>query len=669
MDRSSLHLHGTLRGVLSALIPAVADYGFLHLVDDDGRAREVAVKHRDSGREGRLMRVLREIRPRIVESGALIGHVMETGRPQRIEGPAARRVIESIPADRDVMNGLREFLPRAFLVLPLRGESDAVLGALSLARAETDLRFTDREVVFLGVVARQAGMAIGNARLLEASLTEEKEKKKKEEEKKKKEEEEKEEEKTEAISPEEEEDDSADDIAPGRQEAPTAPAEAPAAPAESPAEEALRSLHYLAGGLGEYLGEHLREIKEEFVVRMLEVPEDDPLRGSFHGLARSVDRASSILSGLVDFSRARTEEAEEVGLDEVLTEVVAEMEEEAADVGVEIKVEVDPDVGEVRVGERGLYRAVREILRNGLEAMPEGGRLRISSSAESVSSIQAAASPYPPHPGSYARVRVRDDGPGMAADVLGRAFEPFFTTKDRDDHPGLGLTTVFGITKLTRGHLWLESWKDGGTRVDLYFPIAGKKEEADARAKREGTKKHRGGEEERDGGKQPKRAGASGGETGGRGEEEEGETTTSGAEETTSPTVLLFESQADARARAAGMFRRAGLRVLEASSETEALDLWRRIGEEVDALIIDADSGPTTREGAGNKSLLELSRMIRPGLPVLYASRMPRMDRAFPEMLDGTIRFVEKPFREDQLMRKLGEFLQVPPDEERSSEA
>ena len=604
MAPASLQLHATLRHVLSALVPDIADYGFIHLAEEDGSVREVAVSHRDPAREGRLMRMLRRVRPQIVARGTLSGHVVATGEVQRIEGPAARRVIESIPADRETLGRIREFLPRAFLVLPLQAGTDT-LGSLSLARAETDLRFTDREVIFLGVIARQAALAIQNARLLEAGAsagdTEP------------------------SLSPEASPPLDLDELPEGLSPE-VAPPEEPgsdvASPSETPAREAsspakgpaadLRtpaalSMPYVTGAIGEILIEQLKEVKEEFVVRMLEIPDDNPLRRTFYDLARRVDRATSILSRLVDFSRHRRAVSEEVHLNVVVAEAVEGLERQARDQGIQIRVELDTEVGPVSVEERGLSQAMGEILRNALEAMPDGGRLQVGTTTARVSPTQAAAAPYPMHAGGYVCLRVRDNGPGMERRVLAQAFEPFFTTKDRTEHPGLGLTTVYGIARLSGGHVWLESRKGEGTRVDLYLPLARAKEKKKEEARGENR-----------------------------------------------PTTLLVEGQADARDQGGRILRRAGLRVLEASSEAEALSLWRRMGGRVDALILDADTGPK-KKPAGSQGLLDRARLVRPDLPVLYTSRMPRMDKAFPEMLDSNTRFVEKPFRDKQLMEKLAE--------------
>jgi len=74
-------------------------------------------------------------------------------------------------------------------------------------------------------------------------------------------------------------------------------------------------------------------------------------------------------------------------------------------------------------------------------------------------------------PGRYARVRVRDDGVGMPAEVLERIFEPFFTTRSDTGGTGLGLSVVHGIVTEHGGTIAVESTPGLGTTVDVFFPL------------------------------------------------------------------------------------------------------------------------------------------------------------------------------------------------------
>jgi nitrogen-specific signal transduction histidine kinase len=72
--------------------------------------------------------------------------------------------------------------------------------------------------------------------------------------------------------------------------------------------------------------------------------------------------------------------------------------------------------------------------------------------------------------GSYAQIRVTDDGSGMDADTLEHLFEPFFTTKHDGKGTGLGMSVVRGIVTAHEGSIRVQSTMGQGTTVDLWFP-------------------------------------------------------------------------------------------------------------------------------------------------------------------------------------------------------
>lgn len=156
----------TLQQALEAMVPDFADYAFVHLARKEGDMREVAVLHRDPDHEGRLKRVLRMLRSRILAPRSLIGRVMASGEPERIEGRAARRAVEQVAVDEETLGELRELIPRAYLVLPLE-TARGVIGTLSVARVATNTPFTDREVGLLGVIAGLAAGALHDANRLQ----------------------------------------------------------------------------------------------------------------------------------------------------------------------------------------------------------------------------------------------------------------------------------------------------------------------------------------------------------------------------------------------------------------------------------------------------------------------------------------------------------------------
>ena len=117
---------------------------------------------------------------------------------------------------------------------------------------------------------------------------------------------------------------------------------------------------------------------------------------------------------------------------------------------------------------------------NARDAMPGGGRLKISTWPEEIR-VQATRVGSGAAPGRYAAIEVTDTGCGMNPEVLSRIFEPFFTTKEIGKGTGLGLSTVYGIVRQSGGHIAVESTPDAGTTFRIYLPsvTAGGSPEAD----------------------------------------------------------------------------------------------------------------------------------------------------------------------------------------------
>jgi CheY-like chemotaxis protein len=139
---------------------------------------------------------------------------------------------------------------------------------------------------------------------------------------------------------------------------------------------------------------------------------------------------------------------------------------------VRIEVAVDPACPPVLADPGQLESALLNIAINARDAMPEGGTLCFR--AASCTALPAAVRSELDDPSlqeqALVAISVTDTGSGMSEAVKERAFEPFFTTKDAGRGTGLGLSTVYGFVKQSRGAVVIDSTLGVGSTITLYIP-------------------------------------------------------------------------------------------------------------------------------------------------------------------------------------------------------
>ena len=133
---------------------------------------------------------------------------------------------------------------------------------------------------------------------------------------------------------------------------------------------------------------------------------------------------------------------------------------------VELCLDLDTHTHPVKIDPTHLEQVLLNLAANARDAMPTGGRLRISTQPVHI------GDPSAPISGPGLHLTVVDTGHGMSEEIREKAFEPFFTTKDVGRGTGLGLATVHGIVTQAGGVISVESAPGSGTTFHLYFPHA-----------------------------------------------------------------------------------------------------------------------------------------------------------------------------------------------------
>lgn len=183
-------------------------------------------------------------------------------------------------------------------------------------------------------------------------------------------------------------------------------------------------------------------------------PEVQDLRDYLSLIRSEAFRCKSITNGLLDFSRARAGEHLPVSLNEVISSAARLVVHQRRGDNIEIRIEVMEQLSPVLGDEGQLQQAVIALATNGIDAMPEGGRLTLRGRNEN----------------DHVLVEIGDTGVGIAPENLTKIFDPFFTTKEIGRGTGLGLAVCYGIVTEHGGRLDVQSAVGAGTTFTISLP-------------------------------------------------------------------------------------------------------------------------------------------------------------------------------------------------------
>lgn len=334
----------------------------------------------------------------------------------------------------------------------------------------------------------------------------------------------------------------------------------------------MESLGQLAGGVAHDFNNILTVIEghAELIKRDVQTPE---VRDSADEILASVIRGSSLTRQLLTFSRKSAVHSAPINLNEVVHGLGKMLRRLLGD-HIALEIHAPPHGPVVRADRGMLEQVVMNLVINARDAMPEGGKLSLSTAqvelpAESLPEEERS------HHGTtaFARLRVADAGCGIPPENLEKIFEPFFTTKSDGKGTGLGLATVYGIVKQHHGFVKVSSKPHAGTIFDVFLPLT----HETPRTTRQTPAQHLA-----------------------RGSE----------------TILLVEDEPSLLQLASSMLRDLGYTVLTATSGGEALKTWAQHKHNISLLLTDVVMPGKTSGVALGKLLLQ----EKPSLAVIYTS-------------------------------------------------
>ncbi|MDD5476478.1 MAG: ATP-binding protein, partial [Syntrophales bacterium] len=270
---------------------------------------------------------------------------------------------------------------------------------------------------------------------------------------------------------------------------------------------------------------------------------------------------------------------------------------------VEKKCFTAEDLREALVDEGQVRQVVRNMVVNAMEAMPNGGMLKVTAENYRVSNRDSLPVPE----GDYVRITVEDTGSGISGDKLRHVFDPYFSTKQMGSQKGmgLGLSVCHSIVAMHGGCITVESVPGEGTAFHVYLPAIGDRDESSPKMKQKKKQLFR-------------------------------------------KKILVMDDVAQIRDMIGKLLNAMGFQVEVAADGAEALDLYTKAiatGEAFDMVILDL----TIKNGMGGIETIEQLVRIDPQVKAIILSGYSN-DPAIENYSDyGFMGALKKPFRREEL--------------------
>jgi two-component system, cell cycle sensor histidine kinase and response regulator CckA len=372
----------------------------------------------------------------------------------------------------------------------------------------------------------------------------------------------------------------------------------------------MEAVGRLAGGVAHDFNNLLTVIMGRCEVLLAGLADNHPTRPDVLLIYEAAQKAALVTRQLLAFGRKQVLQPKILNLNAVIGSMETMIRSLISD-NVQLTSDLSEGLWTIEADRGQIEQVLMNLVVNALDAMPDGGRLRMHSS-----NIELDGSPpdfgFSVKSGRYVMFSIQDSGRGMDAEILPHIFEPFFTTKDKTSGSGLGLPTVYGIVKQSGGYVTVVSRPGEGSTFKVYLPgllAPAEPLEDNARIM----------------------VAAHGGET-----------------------ILLAEDSDLVRQLTREMLEVRGYRVLEALDGKDAVHICKTYTGQIDLTLTDV-----VMPGLTGRELAEQIAELRPNTKVLlmsgYTDEISKAGFLYPGL-----HFIEKPFTSNALATKIRELLDPP---------
>lgn len=234
----------------------------------------------------------------------------------------------------------------------------------------------------------------------------------------------------------------------------------------------MEALGTLVGGIAHDINNMLQSMLGFSELMLQEKKEDDPSYRRLQAIIQTGRGGADLVKKLLAFSQQATVFPVNLDLNDHITDV-ATMMSSSIPTSISIDIDLCKEAAIIHADPTQIDDIIMNLIMNAIEAMPEGGELKIVSLVLSIDQ-ESHRVHGELKPGNYVMLSVSDTGRGMDESTLSRIFEPFFSTKQKGASrgTGLGLSVVKGIVESQGGHITCKSLMDRGTEFKVFFPIA-----------------------------------------------------------------------------------------------------------------------------------------------------------------------------------------------------